>query len=117
MKSVLLALPLLFFSCYQAPKIEGFSKESWQQAMDCEHSRLEEARTLLDHESYLLSANQNEIKALLGDPDEHELYGRNQKFFYYDLVSNCDSLPAQRLSLRFDALGRLKELNVFFDDK
>lgn len=117
MRSALFALPLLLFSCYQAPKIEGFKKESWEKPISCEQNRMEAAKVLLQNEQILLSANQNEISELLGDPDEHELYGRNQKFFYYNLMLFCDSLPAQRLSIRFDALGRLKEMNIFVVDQ
>ena len=106
-------IPLIsFMSCYQAPQIDGFDKQTWKQEISCNQDRLAEANILIKNDSLLLSANQNEIQELLGNPDEHELYSRNQKFFYYNLKPTCDSVPGQRLSIRFDALGRVNEVQI-----
>jgi len=108
-----LLIPLAFcLSCYTTPQVEGFDRQAWESAVSCDDDRLSEGRVLLAHEEQLLSSNQNEIQALLGSPSEHELYSRNQKFFYYDLRPVCDTLPGQRLSIRFDALGRVNEIQI-----
>ncbi len=118
MRIVLLLVLVFCFSCYKAPQIDGFDQAAWNKAISCKQYRSEEAQALLNYKEILLSANQNEIQALLGNPDEHELYSRNQKFFYYDLKPKCDSIPGQRLSIRFDALGRVNEIMIIkvFDD-
>lgn len=113
MRTSLIVFSALLYSCYSTPTIEGFDPEEWNQEINCESNRLGSARLLLTHEEELLALNQNEITALLGKPDEHELYDRNQKFFYFNLTEKCDSLPIQRLSFRFDALGRVNEINIY----
>ncbi|CAM9992082.1 unnamed protein product [Chrysoparadoxa australica] len=112
MKNWILLFPFLFISCYQSLKIDGFDQSVWERPITCEEDRIDEAKILMKSEKTLLESNQNEIQKLLGHPDEHELYSRNQKFFYYDLSLKCDTLPKKRLALRFDALGRVNEVNI-----
>lgn len=103
---------LLLQSCYSIPEIEGFDESSWLSKIEgCETKKLHLAKLLVEQESMLLSEGEAEIKGLLGAPDEHELYSRNQKFFYYNLTTD-DCNPAQRLSIRFDALDRVKEVMI-----
>ncbi|MEQ8337198.1 MAG: hypothetical protein RIA62_07620 [Cyclobacteriaceae bacterium] len=110
---VTLLIPLaICFSCYNAPQIAGFDEQAWQQSISCDQDRLNQAAILLKNEERLLASNQNEIQELLGSPNEHELYSRNQKFFYYDLRPKCDTIPGQRLSIRFDALGRVNDIQI-----
>jgi outer membrane protein assembly factor BamE (lipoprotein component of BamABCDE complex) len=56
-----------------------------------------------------------QIIALLGRPDQNELYSRNQKFYYYSLepgkVCGMNS-ESKRLSVRFNATGRAKEIEL-----
>lgn len=115
MKCPILLMSIILTSCYQTPQIEGFDQSAWEKPISCQDHRLTEGKILLANETTLLESNQNEIQKLLGNPDEHELYSRNQKFFYYDLSPKCDSLPRRRLALRFDALGRVNEVNIIRD--
>ncbi len=93
-----------------APEIEGFDSDSWEKSLEeCDNYRKENAfRLTSQNGDPLLTKNQNEIKSLLGNPSRHRLFNRNQKFFYYNLDCNND----QVLSIRFDALGRVKEVMV-----
>lgn len=65
----------------------------------------------------LLSLSEAEVMGLLGRPDENELYKRNQKFFYYNILPSrtcsgrTDSLTA-RLVIRFNAMGLAKEVTI-----
>lgn len=97
-------------ACYQAPNLEGWDATRWNgMALDCENDRVELAKNIvIPQQRKLLGKNQNEIDKLLGAADRHELYERNQKFFYYRL----DCINKQELSVRFDALGRVKEIQV-----
>jgi len=70
----------------------------------------------VENEPALLSATQPDIEALLGVAPKHELHGRNEKFFFYPLKKDCpDSSENQSLFLRFDALGRTKEVLIVLD--
>jgi len=55
------------------------------------------------------SLSEMDVVALLGKPDQNELYRRNQKFFYYFIepgtpCTGATEHPA-RLSVRFNAMG------------
>ena len=108
----LIILLTFLCACYGVPEVPGFDPGEWNAEISCTQDRLDQAHLLVNHSQLLLSCNQNEITNLLGEPDEHELYNRNEKFFFYDLSLPCDSIPQKRLSLRFDALGRMKEIMI-----
>ncbi len=100
-------LLIILFSCYPKVRLDGFDKEAWAVSLtECTGYREEHLNILLQQKEILLEKNQNQIQELLGTPTRHELFSRNQKFFFYQL--ECDSKA--ELRLRFDALGRLKEL-------
>ncbi len=106
---MLVALIWIASSCYSTPEIPGFNTKKWLAFNeDCSDYRLiEGSELILEHEELLLSYGQNEITNTLGPPSRHELFNRNQKFFFYDL----DCLEKETLRFRFDALGRLKEID------
>ena len=70
------------------------------------------------HKNELLGLSETEVIALLGKPDQNELYKRNQKFYYYFLepAAACASAVAvsnpKRLMVRFNAVGLAKEVSV-----
>ncbi|MFT6135241.1 MAG: hypothetical protein ACJAZM_001735 [Cyclobacteriaceae bacterium] len=91
------------------PNIEGFDSDEWEQSLSsCDSYRMEQAENLIKQKEALLTSNQNEITALLGNPSLHKLFNRNQKFFFYQL--DCEN--TRRLAIRFDALGRVKEVQI-----
>ena len=104
-------LTLLFLiGCYSAPKIDGFDQQQWFNSLtECNDYRMLISDSIFKgSQSPLLTLSQNELQELLGKPDQHQLFNRNQKFFYYSL--NCDK--TYQLAVRFDALGRVKEVNI-----
>lgn len=111
----LLGIILLVSSCYSTPKIEGFDPDVWKVEIKyCDQSKVALAQVLVDHKEQLLGAGQAQVKKYLGQPNEHELYRRTQKFFYYNLTpgDTCEIEQPQRLSIRFDALDRAKEIMI-----
>lgn len=98
--------------CYSIPNIEGFDSAQWNKKLkSCNDNRLSQAEILIEQADKLYAEGEAEIKTLLGNPSEHELYERNQKFFYYNLTpENCPE--GRRLSVRFDALDRVKEVMI-----
>lgn len=113
MKKFLTVCPLILVlsSCYPVPEIDGFDLEAWGKAPGCDTLKTRQAKLLISQSEKLLGKGEATVKGLLGKPSEHELYNRNQKFFYYGLTDkNC---PApKRLSVKFDALDRAKEIRI-----
>lgn len=68
------------------------------------------------HKNELLGLSESEVVALLGKPDQNELYKRNQKFYYYFLepAAACASSAGnpKKLMVRFNAVGLAKEVSV-----
>jgi len=108
------------FGCDQSlPTIEGFDRANWiNDQSGCRGSRQAELETLKKSKDRLLCLNQNQMSEILGAPDEHELYERKQKFFYYYVSPGpqCDQpqLNPIRLQIRFSAMGIANE--VFFEN-
>jgi hypothetical protein len=113
--NILIIQIVLLYSCYQVPTIQGWDPSRWSAMKEnCEMDRIDLAENILMvNKANLLGVTQNNIENLLGNPDRHELYDRNQKFFYYSL--DCEK--GKELSIRFDALGRVKELQILLLDR
>ncbi|MEQ8239844.1 MAG: hypothetical protein RIA69_11565 [Cyclobacteriaceae bacterium] len=103
-------------SCYTTADIPGFDQEAWlTEITTCNDDKVKQAELIVANEILLLSSGQAIIKKLLGQPAENELYNRNQKFFHYNLTAGdtCSNVEKQlRLSIRFDALDRAKEIII-----
>lgn len=115
LKYVLPFFLITLLSCYPKIKVPGFDENRWNADLTCEENRVELAKLLLQHQDQILGKGQAEIKALLGQPQEHELYNRNQKFFFYNLTGgdSCGNIEIfYRLSVKFDAIDRAKELMI-----
>lgn len=102
----------------QEISIEGFDSQQWKQDnYGCNGKRVEQLELIKINSDKLLSRTQNDIKDFLGSPDEHELYERTRKFFYYYLETSvkCDengtSLP-RILQIRFSAMGISNEVFI-----
>lgn len=113
---LIIAIVVGFSGCQSTPSVEGFNSEQWKIPLQsCEDSRIQQAQILVNHQNQLLGCGQTQIKSLLGAPNEHELYLRTQKFFYYNLTpgDTCSNVKRPlRLSIMFDALDRAKEVMI-----
>ena len=100
------------------PTLEGIDLRRWQEDKHACSNIRGTMRDALDGEKEkLLSLTQMQIVELLGKPDENELYSRNQKFFYYYLdpapsCANVRDSTAERLVIRFNAVGLAKQVSV-----
>ncbi|MEM7552321.1 MAG: hypothetical protein AAF363_21730 [Bacteroidota bacterium] len=111
-----LILLLIICSCVSKVDITNFNDEIWKEGLNgCDSKRSALINALLSEKQKLINLTQNEVKALLGAPDEHQLYTRNQKFFKYYIQPspNCAKPVegAQYLQIRFNALGYVSEVN------
>jgi len=109
---------ILFFSCSKPlPTLEGIDRSRWVSDVNgCGKTRQTMASAIEQEKDKLLALDQIQVVKLLGNPDQNELYSRNQKFFYYfiDPAPECpggDS-TARRLVIRFNAVGLAKEVAV-----
>lgn len=100
------------------PTLEGMDLEQWQQDKNACGNHRAAMRGAIDREKEkLLALKQMQIVALLGKPDQNELYSRNQKFFYYFIepapaCSGATDSSAEKLVIRFNAMGLAKEVSV-----
>lgn len=110
---------LLPFSCSKPlPVLEGIDREKWKKDKNaCLGERAAMIQTLRSEKEKLKALDEMTLVELLGPPDQHELYKRNQKFYFYFLEpgppcsGSSDSL-ALRLSIRFNATGLSKEITI-----
>lgn len=116
-KNVFFVLTIItLFGCYTSPEIPGLNKDLWlAEIISCDDSKVSMAELIVDNDEFILGSGQAIIKQLLGQPSENELYNRNQKFFHYNITAgdSCTNIEKQlRLSIRFDALDRAKEVLI-----
>lgn len=114
-----LSIALLLFcaSCKKPlPILEGISLEEWRKDKNaCRHVRASMRGALDREKEKLLALDQMQVIELLGNPDQNELFSRNQKFFYYFLdpapgCGDASDTTALKLVIRFNAVGLAKEV-------
>lgn len=115
--SLCLFLALLVFACERPlPTLEGIDLKEWKNDKNgCHGKRASMIKPLEEQKKKLQGLTEMQIMALLGRPDQNELYSRNQKFYYYSLEPGkaCGNAgESKRLSVRFNATGVAKELEL-----
>jgi len=117
-KRVYLLLVLLALSCKEVTKLDNFDRIEWQRDKNgCMGIRKKMVESLEKQSNKLKDLSQNQVLQLLGKPDIHNLYQRQQRFYVYFVEKGiqCDSLqfPAGKsLQVRFSALDKVSELFV-----
>ena len=115
---VLVLVMMIIFSCGQKPIMEGFDSKAWQADKGgCNNLRITLANDIIERKAELKGLNQNEITAVFGKADRHELYSRNKKAFVYFIEGGPDCLEKieipGKLVIRFDGIGRAKEIILY----
>ena len=112
-------LILVLFSCGKPlPSLDKIDLQAWKDDKNaCSGKRISMLEPMSLQTEKLLGLSEQEIIAMLGKPDENELYKRNQKFYYYFIQPSkaCStSLEAnpKKLVVRFNAIGLAKEVGV-----
>jgi len=106
---------IVLFACTSKFSLEGFNSEVWADDFNgCDNKRATLAEIIIDKKADLIGHGQNDIVAVLGKPNRHELYARNKKAFVYfvaggPLCSQADSTQS-KLIIRFDGVNRAKEV-------
>lgn len=118
MRFHLFLLLIFFCSCEKSsPVLEGIDGEIWKADKNgCEAKRTLYLNPLTSQLEKLKGLTEMQIVNLLGKPDLNELYKRNQKFYHYwiEPAPSCASLKqnSKKLSIRFNATGRAKEVHI-----
>lgn len=116
-KVLALAL-LIIISCNQDPILDGFDSQKWQADRDgCDKQRITLTDEVVSRKDELLGLNQNEIAAVFGKPNRHELYSRNKKAFVYFVGGGptCKEQKAipDKLVIRFNGIGRVNDIILY----
>ena len=110
---------LLLFCCNSTPeKVKDFDDDTWKSdRYACKGERSRQIDNLMKQREKFLAFDEMAIVDLLGKPDEQEIYKRNQKFYYYYVepgpkCTTSKEVAAQRLIIRFNAVGLAKEIDL-----
>jgi len=122
---IFVAFLFVIASCGKpVPKLENFDQATWKSDRKaCQDHRMAMAASLEAQRSKMLALDEMAIVSLLGNPDQNELYTRNQKFYTYFLQPGPDCAAAniapgagsaapKKLVIRFNAMGLAKEIIV-----
>jgi|TARA_R110002124_G_scaffold211030_2_gene377400 hypothetical protein len=115
---ILLLLSLVVLGCGKpADKIGDLDLKKWRTDRGaCNGERTKLIHQFKEAENLLKGKQIDEVGALLGRPDIHQLGGRNTKFYLYYLEkgSQCDNMTEQstasKVILKFNAIGLLSEI-------
>lgn len=111
-------LCLLIISCGKPlPDLSPIDLNQWKADKGgCVQTRTRFLVDLQNQKEELKGLSEKDIIALLGRPDQNELYKRNQKFYRYDITpgKSCTTSSAvgQQLVIRFTAMGYAKEVSI-----
>ena len=117
MKKLFIVYILIAGACGRPlPALDGIDLKQWKDDKNgCNHFREKLIDTLGSQKDKLLGLSEDDVIALLGRPDQNELYKRNEKFFKYFLEPgpSCRSDSSDRiLSIRFNSVGLAKEATI-----
>jgi hypothetical protein len=117
MKKIFIFFILITGACGKPlPTLDGIDLKQWKDDKNgCNHFREKLIDTLVSQKDKLKGLSEDDILALLGHPDQNELYKRNEKFFKYFLEPGpiCRSDSSEMiLSIRFNSVGLAKEATI-----
>lgn len=112
---------IVFFVCFACdkplPTLTGIDAHRWADDRNgCKEDRTSMRDTIDTQKEKLLALDEMQIVRLLGRPDRNELYSGKQKFYYYFIEPSPDcgarDSTAERLAIRFNAVGLAKEVAI-----
>lgn len=114
----LLALLFTLATCSKPlPELEGIDRQAWiDDKNGCGGKRAVMESAVNTEMEKLKGLSELDVVELLGKPDEHELYKRNQKFYSYFVTAgpDCDGHgeESRRLVIRFNAMGYAQLVSI-----
>lgn len=116
--SLLFTLILISSCSKDLPELRGVDLNRWKDDKNgCSGKRASMLESLEAEKTKLTALSEMEIVALLGKPDQNELYKRNQKFYTYfvepSAACTTDKVDhPKKLIIRFNAMGLAKEVSI-----
>jgi hypothetical protein len=112
-------LIFILFSCNKPlPTLEKIDLQAWKDDKNaCSGKRTSMLDGMNSQTAKLVGLSEQEVIAMLGRPDQNELYKRNQKFYSYfiqpsNVCSGSVTDHPKKLVIRFNAIGLAKEVGV-----
>jgi len=117
-KNLLVISFLFMLSCNPGAELQGFDSQRWQEDENgCNGQRIELADEIINRKSEIMGLNENEISAVFGKPNRHELYSRNKKAYVYfiDGGPECDQPQENpdKVVIRFNGVGLAKDIILY----
>ncbi|AMM52154.1 hypothetical protein TH61_14510 [Rufibacter sp. DG15C] len=105
-------------ACSSSAKEFNFDDKSWKNDLNgCKGDRVKLTPQVETFRMKLLTRKEYVIRGLFGKPDAEELLERSQKIYIYYISpgpkcanGNKDGQNQKALSVRFDALGKVREI-------
>lgn len=116
-RAFILFTVVVFANCSAPPpSLNGMDVLKWKEdKLACNGARQGMQEALSEQKEKLKGLSESAIIKLLGRPDQNELYKRNQKFYSYFISPGQDCnqpRTAMKLTIRFNAMGRAKEVVI-----
>lgn len=105
------------FACTRTRQFENFNSEQWKSDKGgCKGLRSAMISNLSSIKDELKGFSQKEVVDILGQPDQRELFERNQIYYTYfiDPGVNCEKTGENLkiFTIRFSAINRANELLI-----
>ena len=115
--STILLISLMLSCGKELPTLNGVDLDKWKDDKNaCQGLRESMGPSLKMEITKLKGLAEMDIIALLGRPDQNELYTRNQKFYYYFIspgpACKASDSSAHKLILRFNAMGYAQLVSI-----
>lgn len=119
---ILLTIFIYLTACNNKANVDlpGFDEEKWKSDVNgCNGDRAAMEGKLAEVKDQLKGMTEEEIVEVLGNPDKHELYKRNQKFYIYNMenapacADNDKKKTYTYFSIRYNATGLAKEVMIY----
>jgi hypothetical protein len=115
---LIFGITVSFITCTKRVEaLTDFDEAVWKQDRHaCQNRRGSMVQSILSQRDKLLGLDELEIVAVLGKPDQHEIYKRSEKFHYFNVTPSKECadtvVSVRRLVIRFNAMGLAKEISL-----
>jgi len=117
-KCILLLSCLYLFSCGQLPiSEEEFNNTSWKNDKNgCQGERSKIVKNFEGIKDRLIGLGENQLRQLLGSPDQVQLLERSQKFYIYYIEKGAQcgdtGIEGKNYQIRFNSLNQVNEVSL-----
>ena len=116
--AILFSCCFYLFSCSQSPiSEEEFNSISWQNDKNgCQGNRAKIVKDFEGVKDKLIGLGENQLRKLLGSPDQVQLLERSQKFYIYYIEKGAQcgdpGIEGKNYQIRFNSLNQVNEVSL-----